>query len=71
MKENELLPAGALDDAAPDRQRLTEATGNEGASFERSYRRAALVIWPRRRSADVLLEDGVRAVKEVRPIDIR
>jgi predicted 2-oxoglutarate/Fe(II)-dependent dioxygenase YbiX len=62
VKENELLPAGALDHAAPDRQRLTEATGNEGASFERSYRRAALVIWPRRHSADVLLEGGVRAV---------
>lgn len=62
LKENELLPAGALDDAAPDEQRLTEATGNEGASFERSYRRAALVMWPRHRSADVLLEGGVRAV---------
>ena len=44
LKEDELLPAGALDDAAPDEQRLTEATGNEGASFERSYRRAALVL---------------------------
>jgi hypothetical protein len=62
LNENELLPAGALDDVAPDEQRLTEATGNEGASFERSYRRAALVIWPRNRSADVLLQGGVRAV---------
>jgi hypothetical protein len=62
LNENELLPAGALDDAAPDEQRLTEATGNEGASFERSYRRAALVMWPRNRSADVLLQGGVRAV---------
>lgn len=55
LKENELLPAGALDDAAPDEQRLTEATGNEGASFERSYRRAALVMWLRDRSADAIL----------------
>jgi hypothetical protein len=62
LKEDELLPAGALDDAAPDAQRLTEATGNEGASFERSYRRAALVMWLRNRSADVLLQGGVRAV---------
>jgi hypothetical protein len=31
------LPAGALDDEPPDTQRLTEASGNEGASFERSY----------------------------------
>lgn len=62
LNENEILPAGALDDAAPDEQRLTEATGNEGASFERSYRRAAFVLWPRTRSADVLLQGGVRAV---------
>ncbi len=54
--------SGSLDDAAPDAQRLTEATGNEGASFERSYRRAALVMWLRNRSADVLLQGGVRAV---------
>ena len=47
LNENEMLPAGALDDAAPDEQRLTEATGNEGASFERSYRRAASCLWPR------------------------
>jgi hypothetical protein len=62
LKEDELVPAGALDDAAPDEQRLTEATGNEGASFERSYRRAAIVMWPRNRFADVLLQGGVRAV---------
>ncbi len=62
LKEDELLPAGALDNAAPDAQRLTEATGNEGASFERSYRRAAIVMWPRNRSADVLLQGGVHAV---------
>jgi hypothetical protein len=61
LKEDELLPAGALDNAAPDTQRLTEATGNEGASFERSYRRAALILWHRNRSADVLLQGGGRA----------
>ncbi len=58
----ELLPAGALDDEAPDEQRLMEASGNEGASFERSYHRAALVIWRRERYAEVLLQTGVAAV---------
>lgn len=47
LEKGELLPAGALDDEKPDAQRVTEATGNEGASFERSYHRAALVIWRR------------------------
>ena len=41
----ELMPAGRLDPGRPDSQRLTEATGNEGATIERLYRRAALVVW--------------------------
>jgi hypothetical protein len=61
LEDGEVLPAGALDDEEPDEQRLTEATGNEGASFERSYHRAALVIWPRERFTGVLLQAGVGA----------
>ncbi len=57
----ELLPAGAMDDEKPDKQRLMEASGNEGASFERSYHRAALVIWRRDRYAEVLLQAGVES----------
>jgi hypothetical protein len=56
IEDSEILPVGALDGEAPDQQRLTEATGNEGASFERSYHRAALVIWPQNRFVDVLLQ---------------
>jgi 2OG-Fe(II) oxygenase superfamily len=62
LGEDELLPQGALDEEAPDKQRLTEATGNEGASFERSYHRAALVLWPQARFAEVLLPAGIEAV---------
>jgi hypothetical protein len=61
LEPGELLPDSALDDEEPDEQRLMEATGNEGASFERSYHRAALVIWRRDRYADVLLQAGVAA----------
>ena len=62
LAPGELLPDGALDDAVPDKQRLLEASGNEGASFERSYHRAALVIWCRERYAEVLLQAGVESV---------
>ncbi len=62
LAAGEVLPAGALDDEDPDEKRLLEATGNEGATFERSYHRAALVMWPRDRFADVLLQAGVAAV---------
>ncbi len=61
IEDSEILPAGALDGEAPDQQRLTEATGNEGASFDRSYHRAALVIWPQDRFVDVLLQAGPAA----------
>lgn len=60
--EGELLPQGALDDEKPDQQRYLEASGNEGASFERAYHRAAVVLWRQDRYADVLLQAGVGAV---------
>ncbi len=61
LADGELLPEGALDEEPPDKERLTEASGNEGASYERSYHRAALVLWPRRRYSEVLLQAGVVA----------
>jgi hypothetical protein len=59
LADGELLPAGSLDDEPPDEDRLLEATGNEGVSFERAYRRAALILWPCRGQIDVLLQAGV------------
>ena len=61
LTAGELLPAGALDEEPADHNRMTEATGNEGATYERSYRRVALVLWPANRMIDVLLEAGVVA----------
>ncbi len=54
----ELIPAGALNGEPPDVQRVTEATGNEGATYERSYHRAVLVLWPQVRTGEILLEGG-------------
>lgn len=47
LQDGEVLPAGALDDEEPDETHFSEATGNEGASFERTYLRAAIVLWAR------------------------
>ena len=44
-----MSPPDALEDMEPDEEHFHEATGNEGASFERTYHRAALVLWPRSR----------------------
>lgn len=54
FEATELVPQDGLDDATPDEQSFHEATGNEGASFERTYLNAALVIWPLRQTMRVL-----------------
>ena len=59
FEDDELCPPGALNDEAPDEQHFHEATGNEGASFERSYRRAALVLWPRSSRLAVISRGGL------------
>ena len=45
--DGEIVPAGALDEAAPAGARVYEATGNEGATLELQYRHAVLVMWRR------------------------
>ncbi len=57
----EVCPADALESMAADEQHFHEATGNEGASFERSYQRAALVLWPRVRRLEILARAGFAA----------
>ena len=59
MLNGEALPPGALDDIEPDEQWVTEATGNEGASAERSYRWAAFVTWPHSRTIRVVAQGGI------------
>ena len=55
----ELLPRGALDDAAPDEQRVHGVSGNEGVSVERAYHRAALVLWPRSKALEIVARSDI------------
>ena len=59
VEDEELSPPDALKDMDADEEHFHEATGNEGASFERTYRRAAFVIWPRERLFAVLNQAGL------------
>jgi hypothetical protein len=59
ISDAELSPPDALADMEPDVQHFQEATGNEGASFEQTYRRAALVLWPQERRLAVLSQAGL------------
>ena len=56
--ESDLCPPDAFADAEPDEQHFFEATGNAGASFERTYRRAAFVLWPQARRLEVIATAG-------------
>jgi len=60
VEDDELSPPDSLEDMDPDDEDFHEATGNEGASFERTYRRAAFVLWPRNRFFAVLNQAGLR-----------
>jgi predicted 2-oxoglutarate/Fe(II)-dependent dioxygenase YbiX len=57
--DHELSPPDAIDDMEPDDEEFSEATGNEGATFERTYSRAALVLWPREGFFAVLKRGGL------------
>lgn len=57
FKEEELVSDSAEKDW-PYKQQISEATGNEGATMERWYRQAVVVIWPRERYFRILAGEG-------------
>lgn len=61
IEPGELLPSNALDGEEPDTQRLLEATGNAGVSFERAYHRAALILWPKNKFIEILLQSSIKS----------
>lgn len=61
FNDGEVCPPDALAGMEPDEQHFHEATGNEGASFERSYQRAALVLWPQARRLRLIARAGLSA----------
>jgi predicted 2-oxoglutarate/Fe(II)-dependent dioxygenase YbiX len=55
----EISPPEACEDLTPDEEHFEEATGNAGASFERTYRRAALVLVPENGLFAVMSQAGL------------
>ena len=55
---SEFSPPVSFEELEPDEEHFHEATGNEGASFERTYRRAALILWPSDRLLAVINQAG-------------
>lgn len=61
----EFCPSDALENIEPDDVQFHHATGNEGASFERTYRNAAIVIWPKSRYSAIINQAGLNAALPV------
>jgi len=59
FEESELCPPLDFETLEPDQLYFQEATGNAGASFERTYQRAALVLWPKSRRLAVMNQAGL------------
>jgi hypothetical protein len=59
IEDEEFSSPEAFEELEPDEEHFHEATGNEGASFERSYLRAALILWPRERLYAVIGQGGL------------
>ncbi len=57
--EEEILQPDAFEGLEPDDESVEEATGNEGATIERQYRRAALLFWPRQHRFRMLCQGGL------------
>lgn len=62
---NEFCPLSMLDNLEFDDIEFQEATGNAGASFDRTYHRAALVIWPRAYYLAIINQAGLSATLPV------
>ena len=58
-EDEEFAPPEVLESLEPDHVHFQEATGNAGATFERTYQRAAIVLWPSNRIFDVLSQAGL------------
>ena len=64
VEEEELLDPDTLKDVKPEEE-FSGYTGNEGATLERWYRHAAVLLWPDRKHFEVLCDAGTPAAVEV------
>ena len=61
INDHELMPGRVLDNVSPDEEQIDEATGNEGATLERVYHHAALVLFKRAGILDELVKHSIQS----------
>ncbi|XP_065882892.1 uncharacterized protein [Dysidea avara] len=74
LEVDSMFPHNFFDDIDPDKEWVQEATGNEGATVDKHYHWAALLIWPVRKHNAVIgvlnmIEEFEREVKKGRADD--
>ena len=62
LAELEMIPSKVSENLKPDSVRLTEASGNEGATVDRQYFRGAMLLWPKSDTARVFAPAGASAL---------
>ena len=60
IESSELLRSDVMDDMEPDEERLEGYQGNYGPTLDLIYRLAALVVWPKAKTVDILAGTGIR-----------
>ena len=59
------VPEDFFDDIDPDKEEFEEATGNEGATLDRQYSWAALLLWPcKNRAINVGFSNVIRSLRQ-------
>ena len=59
FEKEEVLQSEELEDMYPDEEEVEEWTGNAGATVERTYRVAALVLWPEENTFDIIASNSI------------
>lgn len=60
LAEGEVLQPDMLEDMDPDDELLEDYQGNYGPTLDLIYRFAALVVWPKAKTVDILAGGGIR-----------
>ena len=60
LEEGELLRSDVMDDMEPDEERLEGYQGNYGPTLDLIYRLAAIVVWPKAKTLDIVAGTGIR-----------
>ena len=65
IRKESFVPKDFFDTIDPDEEEFEEATGNEGATVEKQYNWAALLLWPvRKRTAVIGVSNMARVFKQ-------